>query len=141
VPGAEGVPPALSDALAAVGDRWTLLIVTSLLGGAQRFGDLERSIEGIAPNVLSSRLRDMTEQGLVVAEPYSERPQRFAYGLTDGGRALAAPLRLLTQWGASRGEGTGPVHDACGAELEAVWYCPACERPVSDAEADELHYA
>ena len=137
----EGPPPALAEALAAVGDRWTLLVIAALLGGPRRFGDLERMLDGIAPNVLSSRLKDLTEQGLVAAEPYSERPQRFAYGLTGSGRALAAPLRLLTQWGASRGQGAGPVHDACGAELEAVWYCPACERPVSDQEADELHYA
>src|SRR5436190_10443087 len=101
--------PALAEALAAVGDRWTLLIVAALLTGAKRFGELQRELGGIAPNVLSSRLRQLTEQPLVVAEPYSARPERFVYELTEAGRELAGPLRLLTQWGARQSGGTA-VH-------------------------------
>ncbi|MFL5894157.1 MAG: winged helix-turn-helix transcriptional regulator, partial [Thermoleophilaceae bacterium] len=56
---------ALDRALAAVGDRWTLLVVASLLGGPQRFGDLEESVSGIATNVLTQRLRALQEEGLV----------------------------------------------------------------------------
>jgi DNA-binding HxlR family transcriptional regulator len=133
--------PALAEALAAVGDRWTLLIVAALLGGARRFGELEEELRGIAPNVLSSRLRRLTEQRLVVAEPYSRRPERFVYELTASGRELAGPLRLLTDWGARQtGSGT-VVHAACGHPLEAVWYCRTCEQPVADDEAGELDYA
>ena len=47
----------LADALASVGDRWTLLIVATLLDGPRRFGELQKELDGIAPNVLSSRLR------------------------------------------------------------------------------------
>lgn len=132
---------ALAEALAAVGDRWTLLIVAALLAGARRFGELERELGGIAPNVLSSRLRELTEQRLVVAEPYSKRPQRFVYELTEAGRELAGPLRLLTQWGARQTGGGTAVHAACGNHLEAVWYCPTCQEPVDDDEAGELDYA
>ncbi len=132
--------PALAEALAAVGDRWTLLIVASLLGGARRFGELQRELGGIAPNVLSSRLRRLTEQRLVLAEPYSRRPERFVYELTETGRGLAGALRLLTQWGAGQ-TGGGAVHAACGNPLETVWYCPTCQAPVPDDEADELDYA
>jgi DNA-binding HxlR family transcriptional regulator len=133
--------PALAEALAAVGDRWTLLIVAALLSGAKRFGELQSEISGIAPNVLSSRLRRLTEQRLVVAEPYSQRPERFVYELTEAGRELAGPVRLLTQWGARRTGGGTAVHAACGYPLEAVWYCATCQEPVADDEAGELDYA
>ena len=133
--------PALAEALATVGDRWTLLIVACLLAGARRFGELERELGGIAPNVLSSRLRRLMEQRLVVAEPYSRRPERFVYELTEAGRELAGPLRLLTQWGARQTGGATAVHAACGNPLEAVWYCPSCSEPVADDEAGELDYA
>ena len=133
--------PALAEALAAVGDRWTLLIVAALLSGARRFGELQSELSGIAPNVLSSRLRQLTEQRLVVAEPYSQRPERFVYELSEAGRELAGPLRLLTQWGARRTGGGTAVHAACGYPLEAVWYCPTCQEPVADDEAGELDYA
>jgi DNA-binding HxlR family transcriptional regulator len=133
--------PALSEALDSVGDRWTLLIVASLLGGARRFGELQRELGGIAPNVLSSRLRRLTEQRLVLAEPYSRRPERFVYELTARGRGLAGALRLLAQWGAPQTGGAAAVHAACGNPLEAVWYCPTCQSPVPDDEADELDYA
>jgi DNA-binding HxlR family transcriptional regulator len=133
--------PALDEALAMVGDRWTLLIVAALLPGARRFGELQRELGGIAPNVLSSRLRQLTEQRLVLAEPYSRRPERFVYELTEAGRGLAGPLRLLTQWGARQTGGATAVHAACGNPLEAVWYCPTCQEPVADDEADQLDYA
>ena len=133
--------PALDEALAMVGDRWTLLIIAALLAGAKRFGELQQELGGIAPNVLSSRLRQLTEQRLVLAEPYSRRPERFVYELTEAGRGLAAPLRLLTQWGARQTGGATAVHAACGNPLEAVWYCPTCQEPVADDEAGELDYA
>jgi DNA-binding HxlR family transcriptional regulator len=133
--------PALAEALATVGDRWTLLIVAALLAGARRFGELQQELGGIAPNVLSSRLRRLTEQRLVVAEPYSRRPERFVYELTEAGRGLAGSLRLLTQWGARQTGGAAAVHAACGNPLEAVWYCPTCSEPVADDEAGELDYA
>ena len=132
----------LAAALGAVGDRWSLQVVAALLDGPRRFGDLERELGGIAPNVLSSRLRHLESHGLLIAEPYSERPQRFVYELTSAGRDLAGALRLLTDWGARHREGAeAPRHAACGSEMEATWYCPTCERPVDESEAAELHYA
>ena len=75
-PRAERESP-LAAALRSVGDRWTLLLVEALLDGPLRFGDLQERLEGIAPNVLSERLRRLEREGLVLAEPYSERPRRF----------------------------------------------------------------
>jgi DNA-binding HxlR family transcriptional regulator len=132
----------LAAALDSVGDRWTLLLVESLLDGPRRFGELQESLAGIAPNVLSQRLRRLEGEGLVYAEPYSERPQRFVYELTSSGHELAGALRLLADWGARHREGAEPPrHAACGTPVEARWWCPTCEQAVSDDDATDLHYA
>jgi DNA-binding HxlR family transcriptional regulator len=132
----------LAAALEAVGDRWTLLLVEALLEGPRRFGDLEQAVAGIAPNVLAQRLRRLEGEGLVVAEPYSERPRRFVYELSATGRELAGALRLLADWGARhRDAGEGPRHAVCGSAVEARWWCPVCERPVEEDEAGELDFA
>jgi DNA-binding HxlR family transcriptional regulator len=131
----------LADALARVGDRWTLLIVAALLDGAKRFNELQEELDGIAPNVLSARLKALTEQALVVAQPYSERPPRFAYELSASGRELAGALRLLADWGARSGGGAEPFrHEACGSALEPRWWCPTCEVVVDDPDDDDLVY-
>jgi DNA-binding HxlR family transcriptional regulator len=139
---AGGPPTPLSAALDSVGDRWTLLIVEALLDGPLRFGDLQEALPGIAPNVLSQRLRRLESEGLVVAQPYSERPQRFVYELTGTGRELAGALRMLADWGARhRDTADPPRHDACGTPLETRSWCPTCEHPVDGEEADDLHFA
>jgi DNA-binding HxlR family transcriptional regulator len=129
----------LADALARVGDRWTLLVVAALLDGPRRFNELQEELDGIAPNVLSARLKSLAEQALVVAQPYSERPPRFAYELSESGRELAGALRLLADWGARTGGGAEPYrHQPCGAALEARWWCPTCEVVVDDPDEDDL---
>jgi DNA-binding HxlR family transcriptional regulator len=102
--------PALDRALAALGDRWSLLIVAALLDGPRRFGELQEAVAGIAPNILSARLKALEEHGILVAEPYSHRPLRYRYELTARGEALAEPLRLLAAWGA--GESLDPAYAA-----------------------------
>ena len=131
-------PSPLADALARVGDRWTLLVVAALLEGPKRFNELQEELEGIAPNVLSARLKSLTEQALVVAQPYSERPPRFAYELSESGRELAGALRLLADWGAGAGGAEPYRHEACGGMLEARWWCPACEVVVDDPDAEDI---
>jgi DNA-binding HxlR family transcriptional regulator len=143
---AASVAGGLAEALALVGDRWSLAIVANLLDGPERFGSLQELIPAISPNVLSQRLRALQAAGLLVATPYSRRPMRYLYELTSAGAELAAPLRLLGDWG-SRQLGVPaepPRHDACEAPLELRWYCPACEEPVAapGAEtAEDLYFA
>lgn len=132
---------ALSEALAIVGDRWTLLIVAALLDGPRRFGELQAEIAEIAPNVLSQRLRHLEQHALLVARPYSQRPPRFSYELTASGLDLAGALRLLAGWGAGSFEESSPRHAVCATPVEARWWCPTCERPVEEREIDELHFA
>jgi DNA-binding HxlR family transcriptional regulator len=126
----------LADALARVGDRWTLLVVAALLDGPLRFNELQTQLDGIAPNVLSARLKTLTEQALVVTQAYSERPPRFVYELSESGRELAGALRLLADWGARTGGGEPYRHEVCGTALEARWWCPSCEQVVDDPADD-----
>jgi DNA-binding HxlR family transcriptional regulator len=131
---------ALADALAAVGDRWTLLLVAALLESPRRFGELQDEVSGIAPNVLAQRLRGLERQALVVPRPYSERPPRFIYELTAAGRELGGVLRLLAGWGARNAEGaSAPRHQVCGTPMEARWWCPTCEQTVDDPEDEVIH--
>ncbi len=133
---------ALADALATVGDRWTLLLIAALLDGPRRFGELQEEVQGIAPNVLTQRLRQLQRNALLVARPYSERPPRFVYELSAAGHELAGVLRLLAGWGARNAEGAAaPRHALCGTPMEARWWCPTCERPIAEDEGEELHFA
>lgn len=134
-------PSPLAGALARVGDRWTLLIVDALLGGPARFGDLAAAVAGIAPNILSDRLRRLEANGLLLSLPYSERPPRREYRLTGSGAGLAGALRLLTAWGAHDAGTGGAEHRTCGTALEARWFCPTCDRAVADDEGPELSFA
>src|SRR4051812_29147233 len=79
----------LHHALTRIGDKWSLLLIAALLDGPRRFGDLLEAVPGIAPNILSQRLRHLEREALVVARPYSERPPRFVYELTSAGAELA----------------------------------------------------
>ena len=135
----EGSP--LASALERVGDRWTLLVVEALLAGPRRWSDLAEDLPGIAPNILSDRLRRLEREALVTSAPYSRRPVRFRYELTASGRELAGALRLLAEWGAGRGDGEEPIrHGTCGTPMEARWYCPTCDRTVAEGEAEDVRF-
>lgn len=130
----------LAVALDRVGDRWSLLVVEALLAGPRRFGELAAALPGIAPNVLTDRLRRLERAAILRSVPYSRRPLRLEYSLTADGRELAGALRLLADWGARTGGGeTEPLrHDACGTALEARWYCPTCAVTVGDEDAADV---
>jgi DNA-binding HxlR family transcriptional regulator len=131
----------LEEALARVGDRWTLLVVDALLDGPRRFNELAELVRGIAPNILTQRLRHLEREALVVARAYSARPPRSVYELTEPGRELAGALRLLSEWGARGAEDAEPLrHAACGTPLQARWWCETCDRPVDDADAADVDY-
>jgi DNA-binding HxlR family transcriptional regulator len=122
----------LSHALAVLGDRWTLVVIGGLLDGPQRYGDLQARVPGIAPNILSQRLKRLEDAGVITARAYQDRPPRYLYELADGGRELAGAVRLLAEWGARHGAGEPdpPRHAACGTPLETRWYCPTCREAI-----------
>ena len=128
----------LEAALDRVGDRWSLLLVEALLDGSRRFGELRDVLPGIAPNILTDRLRRLEREGIVLARPYQDRPPRAEYALTADGRDLAGALRLLADWGSRRGDAAEPLrHELCGTPLDARWYCPTCTTAVGEREASE----
>lgn len=137
---AQGPGEGLRHVLSQAGDRWSLQVVQALAGGPRRFVDLQEQVPGIAPNILSGRLRRLESDGLVSASPYSERPVRLAYDLTPVGRELLGALRPLAEWGARRTGGEGEIrHVSCGTPLESRWFCATCER-VAEDDGDELDY-
>ena len=134
-------PLPLEAALDRVGDRWSLLLVEALLDGPRRFGDLGDALPGIAPNILTDRLRRLERAGILRSSPYQERPTRFDYELTADGRALASALRLLADWGARRSSDVEPLrHAVCGTALEARFFCPTCSAVVDAADAHEERF-
>jgi DNA-binding HxlR family transcriptional regulator len=132
----------LDAALARVGDRWSFLVIDALQGGPLRFNELSEALPGIAPNILSSRLKRLEEEGVVLGRLYQERPPRAAYQLTAPGKELAGALRLLAAWGARHlPEADMPRHDLCGTPLETRWHCPTCDRTLPDQSPEtDLRY-
>src|SRR6202453_934683 len=132
----------LDEALARVGDRWTLLVVEALLPGPRRFNDLLSQIPGIAPNILSDRLKRLERDGLLVARPYSQRPPRADYQLTAEGTELAGSLHLLAHWGSRpTSQDDSPRPPACGTPIEVRWYCPTCDQLVGhEPDHPQAHF-
>lgn len=130
----------LDQAMTRVGDRWSLLVISALLAGPRRFSALQEELPGLAPNVLTARLRRLEADGLVIAVPYSDRPLRLEYQVSAEGRELAGALRLLARWGAlvAGSEHDGPHHRACGTPLEARWYCPTCDETSESSDEDPI---
>lgn len=133
---------ALGAALDRVGDRWSLLVVEALLDRPRRFSELQEDVAGIAPNILSDRVRRLERNGILVATPYSQRPLRMEYALSADGRELAGALRLLSQWGARTGSSSDAMeplrHELCGTPVEARWFCPTCGIAVSEGDTSDI---
>ena len=92
---------AVAKALDVLGDRWTLLIVRELLlQGGCRYTDLQRGLPGIATNLLSERLKELEEHGLVRREVAPPPVATTLYHLTEVGRDVEPVVRALGRWGA-----------------------------------------
>jgi DNA-binding HxlR family transcriptional regulator len=121
--------------LEVIGDRWTLLVVRDLLRGTQRFQDLLGSLPGIAPNILSARLKLMEEHGLIRRTLYSDHPPRAEYALTDRGRELGMVVGALAAWGGRHvHRETQLVHAGCPHPVSVGYYCPDCKEGVRGAD-------
>jgi DNA-binding HxlR family transcriptional regulator len=125
---------AVARSLEIVGDRWTLLLVRDLLPGPRRFQNLAHSLRGIAPNILSDRLKLMEEHGLVARRLYSEHPPRAEYALTDKGRDLGLVIGALASWGARHVyKRARLVHAACGQAVKLGYFCSRCGERIRGA--------
>ena len=108
------LPHGLAAALDEVGAWWTPLIIWAIAGGQTRFDPLQAELE-IARNILSSRLTDLVDTGVLHKQAYSERPTRHEYLLTDKGRALLPALQLMDEWGTSWARRDRPDDGGVGA--------------------------
>jgi DNA-binding HxlR family transcriptional regulator len=89
---------ALTRAFAFLGKRWNGVIIGSLVGGPAAFSEIRRAVRGISDSVLSDRLSELTEAGIVQREVGEGPPVAVSYRLTPSGHALIPALTELTIW-------------------------------------------
>ncbi len=89
---------AVSDVLARVGDKWSVLVVSRLGEGPMRFNELRRSIGGISQRMLTLTLRGLERDGLLTRTAFPTIPPRVDYALTPLGRDLLNPVSALGAW-------------------------------------------
>lgn len=99
-------PCPIATTLDMVGDRWSLVLVRDMLTGKSKYSEFLQSPERITTNILADRLSRMEEMGLVSRTLYQERPKRYAYALTEKGRALIPVLQAISRWANRYEEGT-----------------------------------
>src|SRR5262249_21769973 len=106
-----------------VGDRWTLLVIRDLLGGARRFRDLQAGLPGLAPNILSERLKLMEEHGLVSRRVFSGHPPRAESTLAGNGRGAGTAAGARAAGAARHGDkGARLVHRDSGKEVRLGYF-------------------
>ncbi len=102
---------ALLDLLA---NKWSALVIGALEEGAQRFGALQRRLQGVSPKVLTQTLRRLEDFGLVDRTVYPAIPLHVEYALTPLGKSAAVPLNLLRTWVEENLDNTGSQEPPCG---------------------------
>jgi DNA-binding HxlR family transcriptional regulator/putative sterol carrier protein len=95
-----GDPCGVARSLDVIGERWALLVVRELLLGPKRFADLLAGLPGASPNVVSQRLRDLTQHGVVRRVELGPPARIHLYELTEWGHELEPALLHLGRWGA-----------------------------------------
>ncbi|KOV57063.1 winged helix-turn-helix transcriptional regulator [Streptomyces sp. MMG1121] len=126
-------PCSIADALALVGEKYSLLVLREVCLGNGRFDQLVRNI-GAPRDILATRLRRLVDAGILTKRAYSERPRRFEYRATQAGLELEPVLMTLKEWG-DRHLRKGAdlpmaVEHSCGSELVPVVSCRACGEEV-----------
>ena len=85
--------------MTVIGGKWTFLILRDLFYGTKRFGELQRSLQGISPRTLSTRLKELEDEGLLLRTVYSEIPPHVEYSLTEKGHSLRPIFDAMKDWG------------------------------------------
>ncbi|WP_022929137.1 winged helix-turn-helix transcriptional regulator [Patulibacter americanus] len=121
-------------ALEVVGERWSLLVVRSVMLGCHRFDDLQ-AILGVTRSVLSARLKRLEAEGVIERRPYQDRPVRHEYHLTEKGRGLWPVITHLMLWGDEHYPEPGGTpwileHRDCGGQPDAGLACDRCGEPL-----------
>ncbi len=85
--------------LMLISNRWKVLILRDLLNGTMRFGELKKSVGNISQKVLTSNLRSMEDDGLIIRKVFPEVPPHVEYTLTETGYSLKPVLDSMVDWG------------------------------------------
>ena len=96
----KSICPRFEKAMTILSQRWTGMIIYQLLSGPQRFCTIESSF-GVSGRVLSERLKDLENEGIVRREVHPETPVRIEYSLTEKGKALEPLMREIEKWSQS----------------------------------------
>ncbi|HEY3426314.1 MAG TPA: helix-turn-helix domain-containing protein [Negativicutes bacterium] len=89
----------IKSTLAVISSKWTLLILRDIAISTKRFGQLQKSLKGISPKTLSSRLQELERAGIISRKIYPEVPPRVEYSLTSQGDSLKTIILSLAEWG------------------------------------------
>jgi len=127
--------PVYKNLIHLIGDRWTANVIALAYHDIKRFDGFHTELP-IATNVLADRLKFLTAEGIFLAVPYSERPLRFDYHLSEKGLALFPFFVALLQWGDKWcGDSSGPpmimTHTACNHRLVGEVRCDHCHQHVT----------
>ena len=82
-----------------IGSKWKLLILKYLLNKTMRYNELKREIDGISQKVLTSTLKSMVEDGIVIRTSYPEVPPRVEYSLSVIGESMRPVIDVMADWG------------------------------------------
>lgn len=132
----------VAKALEVIGERWSLLIVRSVMHGNRRFGEMQESL-GIARNVLSARLQRLVDEEILERRAYQESPPRYEYFLTEKGLDLWPALIALLNWGDRYSPSPeGPrrliVHKECGGTVSERGICESCGKLLTARDAKQV---
>jgi DNA-binding HxlR family transcriptional regulator len=121
--------------LEVVGERWSLLILRSVLLGVYRFDDLLNSL-GITRSVLTARLQRLVDEGVLERVPYQERPTRYEYRATAKGIELWPVIAHLLRWGDEHYPEPAGIpriveHRGCGGRPDDHLLCDRCGEPLT----------
>ncbi len=86
------------EVLAQISGKWTILVIRVLEDGPRRFSEIKRQIDGVSQKMLTATLRDLEKDGFVTRTVTPSIPPRVDYELTDMGRELRQPLRVIGNW-------------------------------------------
>jgi DNA-binding HxlR family transcriptional regulator len=117
-------------AIDVIGDRWTSLVQAAAYYGLHRFADMQTALS-VPTNTLADRLRLLVQAGVFSRKAYQDNPPRYAYRLTEKGRALYLPAFTLHQWANQwllRGR-IAPIrllHRPCGSTADGAVVCDHC---------------
>ena len=109
----------ISTLLSRIGDKWTVLVVTTLGEGPRRFNELRREIPSVSQRMLTLTLRNLERDGLVSRTVTPSIPPRVDYALTEMGRSLLKPVNALAEWAIDNVETIHAAQARFDAEADA----------------------